>query len=184
MKSALLIIDVQTALCSGEYKAFNASRVINRINDVSSKARRAGVTVVVVQHESEDAPFVFESAGWQLAEGLNVEANDLRVRKRATDSFHNTELQETLVRHSIDHLVVCGMQSEFCVDTTIRRALALGYPVTLVSDAHSTIDNGVLKAAQITEHHNVTLANITSYGPRVHPVPAGELEFDSVEKAD
>ena len=177
MKSALLIIDVQTALCSGKYEAFEARRVIDRINYVSSKARSAGKLVVVIQHESEEEPFVHGSSGWQLAEGLNVEGTDLRIRKRATDSFHNTDLQAALERHGIDHLVVCGMQSEFCVDTTIRRALGLGYPVTLISDGHTTMDNGVLKAAQISEHHNVTLANITSYGPRVRPVPASEIEF-------
>lgn len=66
----------------------------------------------------------------------------------------------------MDRLVVCGFQSEFCVDTTTRRALALGYPVTLVADGHSTTDNGVLSAAQISAHHNATLTNIVSFGPR------------------
>ncbi len=50
---------------------------------------------------------------------------------------------------------------------TTRRALGLGYPVTLIADAHSTLDNRVLTAAQITAHHNETLANISSFGVRV-----------------
>jgi hypothetical protein len=61
------------------------------------------------------------------------------------------------------------------VDTTTRRALALGYPVTLVSDAHTTLDNGTLTAAQISAHHNETLANIASFGPRAVAVPAAEV---------
>jgi len=43
----------------------------------------------------------------------------------------------------VGRLAVCGLQGEFCVDSTVRRVLALGYPVTLPSDAHSTL----LKAA-------------------------------------
>lgn len=74
--------------------------------------------------------------------------------------------------------VICGLQSEFCVDTTTRRALALGYPVTLVSDGHSTMDNGVLSAAQISAHHNETLVNITSFGPRVRAMPASDVRFE------
>ncbi|HSN67823.1 MAG TPA: cysteine hydrolase, partial [Thermoanaerobaculia bacterium] len=63
--------------------------------------------------------------------------------------------------------------------TTTRRALALGYPVTLVADGHTTIDNGVLKAAQITAHHNETLSNITSFGPRATAVPASEVRWEA-----
>ena len=178
MTTALLIIDVQQALCSGEYEAFEAKRVIDRINVVSAMARKAGAPVVVIQHESEGAPFEYATPGWKLAEGLQVVPTDTFVRKRATDSFHNTALQAVLQARGVTHLVICGLQSEFCVDTTTRRALALGYPVTLVSDGHSTMDNGVLSAAQISAHHNVTLANITSFGPRVRAVPASEVRFE------
>ena len=118
-----------------------------------------------------------DSAGWQPAQGLEALPTDLRVRKTAADSFHRTTLQELLQQHGITELVICGMHSEFCVDTTTRRALALGYPVTLVADAHSTIDNGVLTAAQISAHHNATLANIRSFGPRATTVLAADLEL-------
>ena len=64
------------------------------------------------------------------------------------------------------------MAYETCTD---RRALALGYPVTLVADGHSTVDNRVLTASQITAHHNETLSNISSFGPRAVAVPAASL---------
>ncbi len=53
------------------------------------------------------------------------------------------------------------------------------YPVTLVSDGHSTVSNSVLFAAQITAHHNEILANITSFGPRVNVVPASEVQIEA-----
>ncbi|MCA0242214.1 MAG: cysteine hydrolase [Proteobacteria bacterium] len=177
MNTALLIIDVQQALCAGEYRAFDVDRVIERINLVAAKARQAGALVVVIQHESTGELLRHGTPGWQLSPALDVQASDVRLRKRAADSFHGTELQSLLQRHGVHELIVCGLQSEFCVDTTTRRALALGYPVTLVADGHSTLDNGVLGAAQITAHHNATLANITSFGPRVTPVAAAELRI-------
>lgn len=177
MSTALLIIDVQQALCYGEYAAFEAERVIGCINLVSRKARTAGAPVVVIQHESHGGPLDYRTDGWRLADGLDTLSTDLLVRKTATDSFHNTELQSVLQARGVTRLVICGLQSEFCVDTTTRRALALGYPVTLVSDAHSTQNNSVLSAAQISAHHNETLANITSFGPRVTPVSAAQVQF-------
>ena len=180
MPTALLIIDVQQVLCSGSNAAFEVGRVIDRINLVSQKVRAAGALVVVIQHETEGAGEMdYGTDPWKLAPGLKTEGCDVYVRKKATDSFHQTELRATLQSRGIDTLIICGLQSEFCVDTTTRRALALGYPVILVSDGHSTRDNRVLSAAQISAHHNETLANIESFGPRVRAVPANEVQIET-----
>jgi nicotinamidase-related amidase len=179
MKSALLIIDVQRALCSGKWSAFDIDSTVDRINEVAGKARAAGAPVLLIQHEEDDGPLQFGTDGWQLYERLAVQPADIRVRKTATDSFHRTELQSLLQSRDVGRLVVCGLQSEFCVDSTVRGALALGYPVLLVADGHSTLDNGVLSAAQISAHHNVTLANLSSFGPRVTTTPAAEVRIEA-----
>ena len=179
MATALLTIDVQQALCSGVGEVFEAARQIANINLAAAKARDARVLVVVIQRETDEGAIVYGSPGRQLADRLGVEPSDIRIRKCAPDSFHRTELKELLDPHSIEQLVICGLQSGFCVDTTTRRALALGYPFVLVVDGHSTADNCVLSAAQISAHHNETLANITSFGPRVTLVPARELQIEA-----
>jgi nicotinamidase-related amidase len=51
------------------------------------------------------------------------------------------------------------MQTEFCIDTTCRRAYSLGYEIILVEDAHSTWNNNVLQAPQIIAHHNLVLGD-------------------------
>jgi nicotinamidase-related amidase len=107
------------------------------------------------------------SEAWQLYPRLLTSPTDLRVGKTANDAFHRTGLDEALCARGVKRLVVCGAQSEFCVDSTVRGALAHGYEVTLVADGHTTLDNGVLTAGQIVAHENATLRNIDSYGPRV-----------------
>ena len=179
MNTALLVIDVQQALTSGKYQMFESQRVIERINHVLQVARAAGAPIVVVQHEEQDGPMKFGGGGWQLDPGLQVLPTDVRVRKATPDSFNNTPLQSELQARNIEKLVICGFQSEYCIDSTTRRALALGYPVTLVSDGHSTLDNGVLNAAQISAHHNETLRMMDSFGPRVATVPASEVRIES-----
>ena len=68
-------------------------------------------------------------------------------------------------------------QIVFWSATALVAYVYLGYPVVLVSDAHSTLDNGVLTAAQIAAHHTTTLAHLESFGPRVTPVAAAEVRF-------
>jgi nicotinamidase-related amidase len=179
MTSALLIIDVQNALCSGDEAAFDIENVIARINLLSAAARAVEAPVLLVQHEEAGGSLTFASEGWQLAAGLRTSPDDLRVRKKTPNSFHETELHTVLQERAVSRLVVCGLQSDFCVDTTVRQALALGYDVVLASDAHSTTDNGILSAAQITAHHNRTLRFMTSFGPRISVMHAREIRFEA-----
>jgi isochorismate hydrolase len=177
MPAAILIIDVPQILCSGEHAAYEVEHVINRINLVSRKARAAGALVVVIQHETHGGEMDYGTESWQLAPTLEIHASDVHVRKTATDSFHRTELDDLLKSRDITSRVICGLQSEFCVDTTTGARWPRISGCACV-DGHSTVDNGVLSAAQISAHHNKTLASIESFGPRVRAIPADEVHID------
>jgi nicotinamidase-related amidase len=177
MTTALLIIDMQHALCSGEEAAFGIDNVIEQINALSGQARASGSPVILIQHEEDEGPLQFGSEGWALASDLFTTNEDIRLRKRTPNSFHETDLHRLLQERGVSRVVICGLQTEFCVDTTVRQALPLGYSVTLVADAHSTTD-GALRAEQVIAHHNRTLRWMTSYGPRMEVKPADEVTFE------
>ncbi|WP_353625800.1 isochorismatase family protein [Bacillus sp. JCM 19041] len=84
-------------------------------------------------------------------------AEDTVIQKRAPDSFYQTELDQVLKSFHIKHLILAGIQTEVCVDTTCRSARSKNYQVTLASDAHSTWGSSDLKAEQIVAHHNKAL---------------------------
>lgn len=178
-RSALLVIDVQQGICEGAHVSFGSDRLIARINQLSARARAAGAPVFFIQHETDQGVFAHGSRGWQLAGGLESHAGDVFVRKATADAFHRTELARLLRARAITELVVCGLHSEFCVDTTVRRALALGFAVALVADGHSTEDKAHLGAAAIIGHHNATLGAIASFGVRVRAVAADAVRFGS-----
>lgn len=79
------------------------------------------------------------------------------VVKDRCDAFLGTGLDARLRALGIGRLVIAGMQTEFCVDTTTRAAFAHGYKVVLASDAHTTFDSPQLKAPDIVAHHNAVL---------------------------
>jgi nicotinamidase-related amidase len=143
---------------------------------VSAKARAASVPVIFIQHE--DAGLLKHATReWQLAQGLHAKPTDLRIRKTTPDSFLRTVLEASLQERGVKQLVICGMHTEFCVDTTTRKALALGYPVLLVEDAHTTEGNAFVTPLQVIQHHNATLTNISSFGPKVRTVASDAIEF-------
>jgi nicotinamidase-related amidase len=177
LNTAVLVIDMQQGLCVGPDAAHDCAGTIQRINAVTQRARAAGAPVIFIQHESRTGYLEHGSPDWQLATGLDVQAADLRVRKTTPDSFLGTELHALLQERGVQELVVCGMHSEFCVDTTTRKALALGYPVVLIADAHTSAGNQALSPQQVIAHHNATLTNIASFGPRVRAVPASAFRI-------
>ena len=177
MSSALLIIDVQQALCSGQYQCFDIRRVIDTINQLSTRARKASVPVVLVQHEEKDSPLAHGAEGWQLADGLLTTDQDLRIRKTTPDSFYQTELGKLLPGEDFERLIICGLQTDYCVNATVRQAHQLGYDVVLVADAHSTLDNGNMSAEDIIAEHNKDLAHLTGATGRIYVKPATEVIF-------
>ena len=176
--TAILVIDVQQGLCEGPDAAHDCPATIDRINAVTHRARAAGVPVFFIQHESGAGYLEHGSPAWQLATGLQVLAGDRRIRKTTPDAFLRTQLHEVLQALGVQDLVVCGMHTEFCVDSTTRKALALGYPVVLVSDAHTSAGNAAISPQQVIAHHNATLTNISSFGPRVTAIAHDAVQFE------
>ena len=115
-----------------------------------------------------------ESEGWQLQNDLVVENRDIQVRKTTGDPFLRTALEEKLKSLDITNLVICGYASEFCIDSTTRRATGLGFTVQLVSDAHTTHEKKHLSAKKIREHHNLTL----SMGPAITATQSEDINIE------
>jgi len=176
MKTAVLVIDMQRGLCDDPPRPHEAGEVVQRINALTGRARAAGVPVAFIQHEN-DVDLEFDSERWQLADVLHVDAGDTKIRKATPDSFLRTPLEAWLAGQGIRRLVICGYSSEFCVDTTARRAAALGHEVTLAADAHTSHDKPHATGAFIRAHHNATLSDITSFGVPIRAVASADISF-------
>jgi len=177
MNAALLIIDVQRGLFDDEPRPYEADAVVQRINELSGRARLHGVPVFIIQHERTSGALAYNGEGWHLQGSLLTQPGDRLIRKTTPDSFLRTPLQEQLDALAVKRVVICGYASEFCVDTTTRRAAALGYAVTLAADAHTTHDKEHASAAAIRAHENATLPDISSFGPVIEAVPSGLVAF-------
>ena len=171
--TALLIIDVQKGMFSPPDPIFNGQELLKILANLIARARAEGVPVVYVQHSAGPGDLLHPQApGWPLHPAIAPQPGEVVVHKFHPDSFQDTSLHQQLQQGGIQHLVVAGMQTEYCVDTTCRRAYSLGYSVTLVQDGHSTWNNHALSALQIIAHHNETLA-----GGFVHLQTAHEVIF-------
>ena len=174
---ALLVIDVQVGLVELIPAEIQRS-VLPRIGTLVEKARASGTPVIYIQHDGSKG-HVLEpgTRGWDIHPSLSPSADEPIIRKRESDSFFETMLQEELRKRGITHLIIAGGMTEYCVDTTCRRATSLGYDVTLTRDAHLTRDNGVLTAANIIAHHNFVLNDFGAGNHVIKVKPTDEIVF-------
>lgn len=167
MTTALVLIDVQASLLG---LAWDAEAILNRINGLAERASTAGAPRYLVRDRRV-------RPDCRLHPGLQVREGDVHIEKEHCDAFFGTPLLEGLARSGVDRLVVAGLQTEYCVDTTCRRAISEGFDVVLAGDAHTTLDGPALAASRIIAHHNRVLASLTAGDRRIRVMAAREIEF-------
>jgi nicotinamidase-related amidase len=148
----LLVIDVQQAMF-GAAEPYEGRAVVARIAALIARARAAKVPVFYVQHDGGAGDeFDKNGSGFPLLSEIAPEPGDSVTVKKRCSAFYDTALDASLRAAGVDFLVVCGMQTEYCVDTTVRSAFERGYRVTVACDAHTTFDSALLPATTIIAH--------------------------------
>ena len=167
MNSALIVIDMQLGSFTPRSARHDTQAVVAHINALAERARAVGDLVVFVQHDGPlGDPHHPEEPGWHLLPELKTAPQDQFVRKTSCDAFLGSGLSDLLRASQVEQLVVTGCATDYCVDTTVRSALARGYRTVVPCDAHTTADRPHLTAEQIIEHHNAVWSDfISPVGP-------------------
>jgi ureidoacrylate peracid hydrolase len=85
---------------------------------------------------------------------IRPEDSDYVVIKRRDSAFQDTELRVWLQSEGINTLIICGVDTSICVETSLRDAFNIGYDVILISDA---------TASGISKHYETTLERVRDY---------------------
>ncbi|MBO1625724.1 cysteine hydrolase family protein [Bacillus arachidis] len=158
MKKALVVIDVQEGMYTTKGPVHNGQKLLETLQELIQKCRSNEIPVIYVQHNGPKGhPLEKGKPAWNIHSAIAPKDGDTIIEKETPDSFHKTNLRKVLEDKEIEHVIMSGMQTEYCVDTTTRRAFSEGYKVTLIRDAHSTFDSEQLSAEEIVKHHNAVL---------------------------
>jgi len=156
--TALLIIDMQVGNFKEPAPISEGDELLAKVKNLITRARSAQIPIFYVQNNGGSGdPDAYGTPGWEIYPSIAPVERDVVVQKQTPDAFHETNLHRVLDSRGIKKLVIAGLQTEYCIDTTCRRAFSLGYEVILVKDAHSTWDSSRFTAQQIIEHHNQVL---------------------------
>lgn len=165
MKRALLIIDVQNDyFLGGKSELKNPLSALENIEKVLQSFREKALPVIHVQHINahEGATFFLPNTeGVLMHTNLTPHENEYLIIKHAPNSFFETGLLDVIKDNSITELVICGMMSHMCIDTTTRACKDYNIKAILLDDACATKNltwNGKIISAEAV--HDVFMASL------------------------
>ena len=165
MNAALILIDIQNDYFKGgRNELFQPNAAAVNAAKALSLFRELNRPLFHIQHVSiqENATFFLpDSDGVQIHASVSPLKEETVLIKHAPNAFLNTPLADKLHNLGITHLVICGMMSHMCIDTTVRSAIEHGFQVTVLDDACTTKDlvwkENVISAPTV---HNTIMASL------------------------
>jgi nicotinamidase-related amidase len=168
MKTALLVIDVQESFRHRPYWTDDdVPTFIARLHDLIARSQAAGAPILQVFHVEKTGDFSLESGLVRSLSELRIEPAEVFRKSVHSAMFASNaggqSVDYWLRRNGIEHLIVTGIRTEQCCETTTRHASDLGYRVSYASDATLTFpmtsESGRLfSAAEIRERTELVLA--------------------------
>ena len=178
-RTALLVIDVQREYFDPDGPAFveHAADIVANVNLLIDAFRAHRLPIVFMKHEhrpdgsdagrmgdfsapDEEDSFVAGTPRVELIPELRVRPDDIVVVKRRYSSFLGTDLEAILHTAASRAVVVCGLMTSFCCETTARDAHGRDYEVLFVADANEGPDLENAEGAPVP--HDVVLAGTTT----------------------
>jgi nicotinamidase-related amidase len=92
-----------------------------------------------------------------VAQEMRLKGGEVVFEKRRPNAFEKTILTDALRTCEAAGVVIVGMKTQYCVDSTCRAARDLGFDAVLIADGHTCSDTPVMSAKDIVAHHNATL---------------------------
>lgn len=160
----LIVIDVQKAFFDAAWGNRNNPHAEENIERLIGHWREMERPIIFVQHVSQkkNSFFYFEKEGSEFMDFIQPREDDIVITKSVNSAFIGTDLHQILVDLKSEHVVITGLITNHCVETTTRMAGNYGFNPILVSDATATFDrkgiDGEVFPAELI--HAITLANL------------------------
>ena len=149
----LLVVDVQKGITDNRLYAYDA--FISNIEKLIDLARKNNVEIIYVQHD--DGPGTGFSIGdkeFEIADQVAPGKDDKVFVKTINSCFENEDLDEYLKQSGEKELMIIGLQTNFCIDATVKSAFERGYKVIIPQGTNSTFDNDYMDAETTYKYYN------------------------------
>lgn len=198
---ALIVVDMQNGFChpEGSFPRVGlglegADAAVRNAAAAVQQARRSGIPVIFTRHlyklgRADQGPLLIRDSPALIANGLaagswdsdivaelGCRGDDLKVDKVRFDAFQWTSMEHLLRGMNVTRLMMCGVVTNLCVETTVRSAFMRDLPVTLIEDccAAKTRRLHELSIEVLSSYHLADIVSLGSGFDAGHPAGPAE----------
>ncbi len=149
----LLVVDTQKLITNEKLYKFEEFK--SNVKSLISTARENGIEVIFVRHDDGAGnPLTKGTDGFEIFEEFQALEQELIFDKTVNSSFKDTGLLEYLKQKGESEIVIVGLQTDYCIDATIKAGFEHGFKMIVPANANSTFENPYMSAEQIYHYYN------------------------------
>ena len=149
----LIVIDVQKGIT--DERLYDFDGFIRNVTSIIDAARKNNVEVIYVQHD--DGPgtgFSYGDKDFEIADQVAPKENEKIFIKTINSCFGNNDLANYLRESREKDLMIVGLQTNFCIDASVKSAFERGYKVIIPKGTNSTFDNDYMDRETTYKYYN------------------------------
>ena len=136
----LLVVDVQKGIVND--RLYEGNRFILNVKKLIDQAHQKNVEIIYLRHDDGQGELLHPgNPEYEIDESICVKPDEKIFDKIHNSSFFDTGLDEYLKGKGEDTIIICGLQSEYCIDATIKSGYKRGYQMIVPDGANTTVDH-------------------------------------------
>lgn len=149
----LLVVDTQKLITNKEL--YNFELFVSNVKKLINTARKNNIEVIYVRHDDGIGQELTRGTdGFEIYEEFEPDKDEKIFDKTVNSSFKDTGLLEYLIRKQIKQIMVVGLQTDYCIDATVKCGFEHGFDVIVPEGANSTFDNQYMSAKETYDYYN------------------------------
>ena len=149
----LLVIDMQKGLVDEDLYAFDT--FMERTARLVDSARKNNVEVIFVQHDAgPDSGMSIGDEAFEIIDQIAPIEGEKVFVKTINSCFGNKDFKQYLKRQTDKRLMIIGLQTNYCIDATVKSAFERGYDVIIPEGTNSTFDNDYMSGETTVRYYN------------------------------
>jgi len=149
----LLVVDTQKAITNSGLYQFEVFE--DRVKKLILLARQNKIEVIYVRHDDGVGEELTKgNAGFEIYEGFRPTDGERIFDKNVNSAFKGTGLLEYLKQKEEKEIIVVGLQTDYCIDATIKAGFEHGFKMIVPAGTNSTFDNPYITGEQSYKYHN------------------------------
>ena len=149
----LLVIDTQTLITNE--KLYNFKEFVENVETLISSARKNNIEVIYVRHDDgENSELTKGKNGFEIYERFKPYNGEKIFDKRVNSAFKDSGLLEYLNIKNEKDIIITGLQTDYCIDATVKCGFEHGFNIIVPAYANTTIDNLFISADKSYKYYN------------------------------